>query len=171
MGQWTSKILKIFHCPFFNYYYFSKVQTEIYRFCSVSDYFKKRKAWWTVTMTPLRILVGINSEYQKSCQWHLVYFCKCECCTLYAVWVSVHRDLVHCSAHNRYLIELLSTQRTQYTSRSTALKIIFIPKMMIENNLITCKKKKKIWVIWLHNYKVKHYIKWIILYLFDWFLP
>lgn len=76
---------------------------------------KKRKAWWTVTMTPLRILVGINSEYQKSCQWHLVYFCKCECCTLYAVWVSVRRDLAHCS--NRYLIELLSTQRTQYTSQ------------------------------------------------------
>lgn len=78
---------------------------------------KKRKAWWTVTMTPLRILVGINSEYQKSCQWHLVYFCKCECCTLYAVWVSVRRDLAHCSTHNRYLIELLSTQRTQYTSQ------------------------------------------------------
>lgn len=111
------KILKIFHCPFFKLLFFLRTNRKIQVLFSQWLFQKKRKAWWTVTMTPLRILVGINSEYQKSCQWHLVYFCKCECCTLYAVWVSVRRDLAHCSTHNRYLIELLSTQRTQYTSQ------------------------------------------------------
>lgn len=90
---------------------------------------KKRKAWWTVTMTPLRILVGINSEYQKSCQWHLVYFCKCECCTLYAVWVSVRIGIWLTAVHITGIwLSFLAHRELSIHPRSTALKI---PKMMI----------------------------------------